>query len=445
MIKGLLTILYWLSPLVPIAVTLAAYPARYASAMDALPMLLGATAFTWLMAQLVLSARIRFIERHFGLDSLMRLHAITPILIIVLALIHKFLMERLFGESLKTQLGTAGLIFLITVSTLAVVFLGGMAGRFIAPIVQLRKALAVNKAFRYRCQRLLHMLSPLGALILFIHVLLSSSARFNMGVRLVYTLYFAIASGTWIWHKLFRPWQQRRHPFTVREVRQESAGIWTLRLTAPDINRFRHAEGQFGFIKFLTGSMSREPHPFSFSSMQDDHGTLTMTIKELGDFTRTIGQAKPGDMAAIDGPYGRFTPSLHKHEQLVLLAGGIGITPMLSILNHMQITKPTTPVLLIWGINTSSEIIRPDFLKELQQDMPGFHFIPVVFRQPGFDGETGLIDREKIERLTQTYGFDSTKTGYYLCGPTPMTQSVRKTLRLMAIPRSHIHDEQFSL
>jgi predicted ferric reductase len=69
--KALLVFFYWLSPLVPVAVTVAAYPARYASIQDAVPMVLGALAYTWLMAQLVLSARIPFIERRFGLDRLL--------------------------------------------------------------------------------------------------------------------------------------------------------------------------------------------------------------------------------------------------------------------------------------------------------------------------------------------------------------------------------------
>lgn len=443
--KALLILFYWLSPLVPIAVTHAAYPTRYVSFVDALPMWLGAFTFTWLMAQLVLSARVPFIERRFGLDRLLRLHAVTPLLVILMALVHKFMMEALFQESLNTRLGSAGLILLITVSALAMLFLGGMAGRFIPPLAKLRKTLSMKKGFDYGFQRVLHMISPLGALILFIHVMLSSSVTYSVPVRLVYMLYFSLASGAWLWHKLIRPAQRKRRAYAVREVRKETADIWTLRLTPPDGSRFRHREGQFGFIKFLTGNVSREPHPFSFSDMQDEHGTVTMTIKALGDYTRTIRNAKPGDRVAVDGPYGRFTPSLHPHRKLVLLAGGIGITPMLSILGHLRHTEPGRPVLLIWGINHSNELIRKDFFIDLQENMPTFHFVPVAFREPAFEGEKGAIDRDRLERLTRLHGFDDKDTGYYLCGPAPMMNMAWQALKGMGIPSERIHDEMFSL
>ena len=445
MMKGLFVLLYWLSPLVPIMATLAAYPGRYASIADALPMLLGATAFTWLMAQLVLSARIRFIERQIGLDRLLKVHALTPSLVIVLAFVHKFIMESLFGNSLKTLMGNTGLFFLLAMSALAVVFMGGMRTHLPPPAQAFLKRLTDKRFFGYNWQRILHNLMPVGAIILFLHVQLSSSARFSLAVRLIYILYFSLAMGAWLWHKILRPWHQKRNPFTVREVRSETAGIWTLRLTAPTGPHFRHAEGQFGFFRFLTGKLSQEPHPFSFSDMQDEYGTLTITVKALGDYTRTIGQAQPGDLVAVDGPYGRFTPSLHGYEKLVLLAGGIGITPMLSILSQIRQTSPFRPVLLLWGINKAEELIRVEDVKDMQAVMPAFHFVPVAFRDPGFTGETGVVDQEKIERFSRAHGFDGNTTGYYLCGPTPMMLSVRKDLRRMGIPRSHIHDERFSL
>ncbi len=101
--KLLLMLAYWLAPLIPIAVTVAAYPGRYATVAGAIPMIIGAMAFTWFMAQLVLSARIRWIERRFGLDRLLRLHALTPILAILLAFVHKLIMvnRRMAGKETK--------------------------------------------------------------------------------------------------------------------------------------------------------------------------------------------------------------------------------------------------------------------------------------------------------------------------------------------------------
>lgn len=441
----LLLLFYWLAPLIPIAVTVAAFPGRYATFLDAVPMVIGAMAFTWFMAQLVLSARIRWIERRFGLDRLLRLHALTPLLAIVLAFLHKVILEDLFAESFKTQLGDAGLLVFAILSGLALLFMGDLLVRWIKPLGLLRKRLSTYEVFRYRVQRLLHNLAPIGAVPVFVHVLLSSSARYSLPVRLVYIAEFTLAAAAWLWHRVLRPALNRRHPFTVREVVRETGDIWTLHLSPAPGKPFRHAEGQFGFLKFLTGDVSGEPHPFSLSGMPDEAGTVSVTIKDLGDYTHTIGQVKPGDKAVIDGPYGTFVPSRHGHGKLVLLAGGVGITPMLSILTHLRRHDPKRPVMLVWGINGPGDILRRDDWTAMQAEMPGFRFVPVAFRDPAFEGEKGVIDQARLERLAKAHGFDGPDTGYYVCGPAVMLLPLIKALGRMGVSKRNIHYERFSL
>ena len=443
--KLLLLLAYWLAPLVPITVTVLAFPGRYATFVNAVPMIIGAMAFTWFMAQLVLSARIRWIERRFGLDRLLRVHALTPILAIVLAFVHKLTLEDLFEENLKTQLGDAGLLVFASLSALALLFMGDLLVRWVKPFGVLRKRLATFGVFRYGAQRLLHNLAPIGAVPVFLHVMLSSSARYSLPVRLVYITGFTVAAGAWLWHRVLRPAWIRRRPFTVRDVIRETADIWTLRLSPAPGHSFRHEAGQFGFLRFLTGALTGEPHPFSLSSIPDESGTISMTIKDLGDFTHTIGQVKPGDKAVIDGPYGTFVPSRHGHGKLVLLAGGVGITPMLSILAHLRRHDPKRPVLLVWGINGPADILRRDEWPAMQAEMPGFRFVPVAFRDPAFDGEKGVIDQARLERLTRDLGFDGPDTGYYVCGPAAMLLPLLKALARMGIPGRNIHYERFSL
>ncbi len=441
----LLLFAYWLAPLVPILVTWAAYPGRYTTVIDAVPMIIGAMAFTWFMAQLVLSARIRWIERRFGLDRLLRLHALTPVLAIALAFVHKLMLEDLFGESLRTRLGDAGLVVFAALSTLALLFMGDLLVRWIKPLGMLRRRLSAFGVFRYGAQRLLHNLVPIGAIPVFLHVMLSASARYSLPVRLVYIVTFVLAAAAWLWHRVLRPAWLRRKPFTVREVVRETADVWTIHLSVAPGRSFRHEAGQFGFLRFLTGSVSREPHPFSISSPPDGSGSVSVTVKELGDYTHTIGLVKPGDQAVIDGPYGSFVPSRHGHGKWVLLAGGVGITPILSILAHLCRTDPNRPVLLVWGVNTAADILRPEAWDAMRKNMPGFRFVPVAFRDPGFDGEKGVIDQARVERLTRAHGFEGPDTGYYICGPSAMLLPLRKALTRMGIPKRNIHDERFSL
>ena len=82
--------------------------------------------------------------------------------------------------------------------------------------------------------------------------------------------------------------------------------------------------------------VSSEEHPFTISSAPGDDGCLAFTVKASGDYTRALRQAVQGDRARVDGPYGRFSYVLRTQpgQPLLLIAGGVGITPMLSMLEH---------------------------------------------------------------------------------------------------------------
>jgi len=438
-------VLYFLSPFVPVAAIYAAFPGKYANVGSLIPMLLGCMAFTWLMTQFLISSRPKWMERFIGLDRMLRFHSLVAVLAIVLGLLHRSIMEEMMDETFMTQVGNLALVIFIGISALALVFMADLLVRYLQIVAKLRKVLEKNQLFRYQIQLLLHNLSILGGILIFVHVMMTSTARMSLLVTGIYISYFAIGMGSYIWHKVLRPAIQKKNGFRVQEVIRESESMWTLVLKSSRKKLFTYKAGQFGFIRVFSPFVKPEEHPFSFSSHPENPEVLSVTIKELGDYTRTIKQIKPGDKVAVDGPYGTFTPASHSHGKWVLIAGGIGITPMLSILRSMNSTDPNRSVMLLWGFNQAAEIIRKEEFQDMQKTMPNLKIIPVAFRDDTWQGERGTIDTEKIRRLGQLHGFDHPETGYYICGPGIMLNKVLESLNTLHIRSSRIHYERFSL
>ena len=441
--KVLFFALYFISPLVPIFAIYTSNPGYYGTS-GFVPMVLGATAFTWLNMQLVLSARPKWIESVFGLDRIFRFHSLMAVIAILAALIHRQLKEMVFPESLKTQIGSAALVILITAAVLASVFMIDTLVLNLKPARRIRTYGQKILFGKYHAQKILHNINIAALVLVFVHVLLSSSAR-NPVVKGVYILYTGAAIGFYLYHKVIRRYLTGKQ-FMVEKITRESGAMWSLTLKPKDGELFFYLPGQFGFIRINSAAVSAEEHPFSITSHPGNRNTLGMTIKSLGDWTQDVQRIKPGDTAVIDAPYGRFSPLLYRSEAgLVLIAGGVGITPMLSILRHFHQSRPEEKILLFWGVNHTDELILEEEFAAFSSDMPHFAFVPVVSGDAQFEGEKGFITGQIIGKYLQENQLDGLAAEYFLCGPPIMQTLVRKTLRDLGVKKTHVHYESFSL
>jgi predicted ferric reductase len=197
--------------------------------------------------------------------------------------------------------------------------------------------------------------------------------------------------------------------------------------------------GQFMIVRFLTKGFCWEAHPFSMSCPPNGKN-LRISIKGVGDFTKHISDLKPGVSVFIDGPHGSFTSKSCKSSKVLMIAGGIGITPIRSLIEEMLLAG--RDVVLIYSNRNSDSIVFQKELDELEKSSSGrLKVIHVISDEPEWSGEKGRLDKEKISQLVP----DFIEREVFICGPPPMMKTVRLALSSIGVPNNRIHYERFAL
>lgn len=436
--------LYLLSPFLLMGVLYTSIPTRYADTQLLLTLVFGSFAYTWLTFQLILSARPKFVERVFGMDKLYRFHGLIAIAAVVTAFLHRQLIEEIFPETVMTTIGTIAMLTFIVITISSLIFLTTSKLHKIKAVKWVKKTTEKILKLKYEHVRLVHNLTVIAFILMNIHVLMTTNAKFFPAVRTLYWVYGVTAMVFYLYHKFLKPYLLKQNPYAITQIVKESPNMWTLTLTPKKKGMKSFRPGQFAFFTFLT--QHPEEHPFSISSSPDTLPNLTVTIKELGDFTKTIGQLVVGTEVLVEGPFGRFTHTHHpKEDASVFVAGGVGITPILSMVRHLAVHESDREVVLIWGMNTLQDHIVKEELEAATKSMKRFQLIPVVAFDPTHPGEKGFIDKEKIDRLLSKDQLLREGVGYYVCGPAILMDNTIKHLSSLGIKRNQIHFEKFSL
>ena len=181
-------------------------------------------------------------------------------------------------------------------------------------------------------------------------------------------------------------------------------------------------------------------HPFSFSSSADLAGRVEFTIKARGDFTNSIAAVATGARAYVDGPYGLFTLERHEGPGFVLIAGGVGITPVISMIRTLADRGDARPVTLLYG-NKDWESIT--FREELDAQASRMNLTVVhVLERPHEGCETGFVTAELLRRRLPA---DFARRRHFVCGPPPMMDAMEKALVEIGVPDAHVITERFEM
>jgi predicted ferric reductase len=243
--------------------------------------------------------------------------------------------------------------------------------------------------------------------------------------------------------RVFRPLGLLRHPYRVVDVQEERGNSWTLTLEPKRGKATSFRPGQFAWLTLGTSPFRAKEHPFSFAGSAADTKTLRFTIKELGDFTRTIKRVRIAEVAYVEGPHGVFTTDFHLHAPgFVFIAGGVGIAPIMSMLRTFADRGETRPLHLVYGNWRWDGVLFREELGRLEGRLRLSVVHVLQEPPPEWRGETGFLTQDVLRRAlpSEANGFT-----YFLCGPKAMTDFVLPSLREMKIPLHRIHFEFFEM
>ena len=247
--------------------------------------------------------------------------------------------------------------------------------------------------------------------------------------------------GLLLYVRIVKPLFMLRRPYRVSEVRKERGDTSTLVMHPDGHPGFRFSPGQFGWLTVWGSPFKITGHPFSFSSSAEvTNGRVEMSIRNLGDFTSAIYKVPVGKRVYLDGPYGAFTIG-NPADMHVLIAGGVGITPMMSMIRTLADRNDTRPAILLYGSRDWESITFREELEALKARL-GLKVVHVLPDPPaGWTGEKGYIDAEMFKRhLPQPYADHE----YFICGPNVMMDAIEKALGEMDVPLSKYHSERYS-
>ncbi len=391
---------------------------------------LGLVGFSILAIQVALGSRLKFIDRPWGLDRVMRFHKWAAIGAFVLLLLHPLTLLVTYAHPMDLGLAT-GFAMLRA-------HYGGIIALAFLIAVGLSALLQKKIGLEYQLWRYAHKGALIVVVVGFSHGLRAGEAmpapmQVYFWTLLIAALFLFLYSN--IYMKL---WGRSR--WQVGSITPETHDTCTLALQPQKGEPPHYRPGQFVLLRLNRPGRPSEEHPFTISASPTGASPLTVTIKESGDFTDTISQTRPGDGARIEGPFGRFSFQFDSPASFVFIAGGVGITPVLSMLRCLRDTGDARRAVLIYGNRTEADIIARGELEAMPGNVEVFH----TLNSPPEDWE-GFKGHVSADIIEECAGDLLTEADIYLCGPPPMMHSVTEQLKSLGAPRSRIHSERFAL
>jgi len=397
---------------------------------------LGFAGLALMSLQFVLTARFKSIKAPYGADIVYHFHRQISFVALALILAHPLLLF-FFSPSTLALLNFFSAPWRARAGVTAVLLLLVLIGASLW-----RKRLKIE----YTRWRIWHGILATAVLALAItHVVL---ARHYLNTPLKQVLWIAYGIfwvGLLAYIRVLKPILLLRRPYEIESVLPERGNAWSLTIQPVGHSGFKFMPGQFAWITVGNSPFSETEHPFSFSSSADQQGKLTFTIKELGDFTRKIKTLQPGQKVYVDGPFGHFSVDRHPNaEQFAFIAGGVGITPIMSMLRTLAQRGEKRPLTLIYANRDWESVTFREEIDRLQDSLT-LTVVHVLDKPPtDWNGETGFITQAILERhLPKAQQRNTIEV--FICGPQPMMNAVEQALSNLGVPFGDYHSEQFYL
>jgi ferredoxin-NADP reductase/DMSO/TMAO reductase YedYZ heme-binding membrane subunit len=378
-----------------------------------------------------LMARIPPLERGVGADRLARWHSHGGRYTVSLVVTHGLLITWGYAVTAHTDvISQAGTLL----TSYPDVLMASVAGLLLVGVGAV-SARAARRRMRYETWYYLHFYTYLAVALAFSHQF-ATGADFmtNRPARLVWSALYLGVAGAIVWYRLAVPVRQAvRHRMRVAAVYPEAPGVVSIVISGRRLEELRAESGQFFRWRFLTRDLWWAANPYSLSAAPRAE-LLRITVKDFGEHSAALTRLRPGTRVLTEGPYGALTAARRSSRKVLLIAGGIGITPLRALFE----TLPARPgeLTLIYRASRDAEVVFRDELTAIaRQRRARLHLITGPRTELGYDPLSAPALTANIPDLRQ---YD-----VYLCGPDPMTAALTRTLRAAKVPHRRIHRESF--
>jgi predicted ferric reductase len=391
----------------------------------------GLHAASIMMLQLVLVARLPWLDRRIGMDRLTVWHRWIGFTLVWTVLTHATLVVLGYAwldslPVLRTFLGLAGVV-------------ASLLGMCAAAIIVTIAAFSLKYARRrmsYETWHALHVGLYLAILLALLHQGLEGTTFASSPAARAYwwTMWTLVLLAFVVGRIVIPIWRNAYHRFRVAAVVPESDNVVSVYVTGRHLDRLPARAGQFFIWRFPGHNGWWQANPFSLSAAPDGR-TLRLTAKAVGTTSAGLRNLPVGTRALLEGPYGAFTTLHQTRNTVLLIAGGVGITPIRALLE-----ESTGPAVVVYRVHTTADAVLLTELQELARRR-GAQVHVLAGRTGSGNPPLAPFEPENLAALVP----DIADRDVFVCGPLPMTEAVLRSLRRLGVPRAQVHAERFSL
>lgn len=379
--------------------------------------------------EFVLVARFRNIAAPFGTDALVQFHRQIGLVGLAFVLIHVALSAEWHMVLDSGSETTPWHVRFGAVSAAALLAL------IASSLWRLRLRLS------YEWWHLLHAVLAVVAIVAaLVHVILVDYYLNSLWKQALWV----VMSGAFVtllaWVRIGKPLMLRRRPWTIERVTPERGDTTTITLRPDGHRGLQFHPGQYAWIVVDRSPFSLTQHPFSFSSSGESLGPIDISIKALGDFSGTVADLAPGTTVYVDGPHGVFSPDHHEGPGFCLIAGGVGITPMMSMLRAFAARGERRPIVAFVANRDWDGVTFREELDELTGELD-VRIVHAIDDPPSdWRGEHGRVDADMLRRHLPP---GAHRWQFFACGPNPMMDAMEDALLALDVSPDRIHTERF--
>ncbi|MCW2817028.1 MAG: ferric reductase [Nocardioides sp.] len=377
---------------------------------------------------LVLVSRWPVLERGLGADVMARCHAVLGRSVLGLVLLHAvtavLVWAQLTGQSpadaLAEALGWQGMVA-ASVGTVLLCVAAGVSVR------------AARRKLSHETWHLVHLMTYLAVALSFVHQLAGPDLAGRLVLQVLWSLLYTGTFGLVLTYRVLAPLRSaRRHRLRVVAVVPEAPGVVSVVVQGRLVHELAAQSGQFFRWRFLTPGLWHAAHPFSLSAPPVGD-RMRLTVKALGDGSGRVQQVPIGTRVVAEGPYGAMTAVRRTRRDVLLVAGGVGITPMRALFETLPLA-PGQDLVLLYRADDRDQVVFRAELDALAAERQA-RAVYLLGNNPD------LLSPRSLTRLVAHLA----ERDVYLCGPPGMTTALRGSLAAAGVPERHIHEERFAL